>query len=594
MHLVLEKSSIAPATTRLALPVLLFLLASLSSPALAQPTVGQWEAHEISLTSVSAYANPFTDVEVYADFVAPSGGSVRVYAFHDGNGAGGQGNGWKLRFMTAETGDWTWRTVASNSLDGGLHDRSGTVTVTPSAVRGPLRPDPLHATAWRHADGTPYLWSLGYAIFMAGADRHHPGVGGWQDYLDWLEARAFGGVLLIIQVPSIQTCSTCWKGRAPWSALGGHPAPTWAVQTASSVDYFVMPWARNGNADATGTSFANTDFDRFYLPLWRNLDQIVLELQRKGMIAHVWQYGDDTFHPPAGSVQEQRYWDYMIRRLGGFWNVVFNDGIDLGEYRSIPAWVDQWQQHFAANDPFDHARSSRHGSDDPEYATWRSVQAADDTQPLTIGDWRSLMAAAPAKPVTEDDGIRARKGSGIPASRFRQLAWWSALAGPGAFGATWAGAHEPANWFSNLDDQSEGMRDVERRNRFLLELDPAAGTQVPFWRLEVRDDLVTGNDVYCAAAGEHFLVYFDQGAPTSANVDLQTTVRALPMTWLDPETGQRQSGGMSVLGAIQTVTNPYPGTAVLYIGEGEAAIGGQIFADGFESGDLSAWSSAVP
>ncbi len=52
---------------------------------------------------------------------------------------------------------------------------------------------------------------------------------------------------------------------------------------------------------------------------------------------------------------------------------------------------------------------------------------------------------------------------------------------------------------------------------------------VPFWKLDVHDELVTGTNVYCVAEpGKHYLIYLDEGAPTKTTVDLGDTTKVLP------------------------------------------------------------------
>ncbi len=582
---------------RFALVVSILVLSAGAAIPAANAAVDLWDLHEIVLTSSKSYGNPFTGVSVFADFTSPTGNPTRVYGFYDGDGSGGQGNLWKIRFMADEIGTWQWVSVASDSSNGGLHNRSGSFAVTESEIPGPVAPSDESPTSWRHANGRRVLWTLGYAKYLAAADRSHPCVGGWQDYLDWLEQHRFNGVFFVLQPTGINTCSTCWDGVAPWSALNGDPAPRWGRERNSSVDYFVTPWAESGNPNEFGDSSSNVDFGRFYLPLWQNIDAIVREMQRKGMIAHVVMYNDESFYPVESSADERRYWDYVLRRLGGYWNVVFNDGVDLFEYRSS-GWVEEWQQYFENKDPFGHARSSRHGDDDSSLATFRSVQAANQTAPTSIGSWRDILARTPAKPVTEDDGIRAEKGSGIPPERFRQLAWWSVLAGPGAFGANWAGSYEPGNWFSNLDSGAEGLLFVEQRTRFLIDFDLDNQLMVPFWRLDVHDELVSGTNVYCVAEpGKHYLIYLDEGAPSQTTVDLSDTSTVLTATWLDPDTGERRDAGSFTPGSSKTFTTPFGRPAVLYIGEGEdggpGGVFDLVFADGFEPGSTSSWALVV-
>lgn len=527
--------------------------------------VGKWDLYEITLTSNKTYPNPFTGVDVYADFTSPTGRVIRVYGFHDGNGNGGQGNLWRIRFMGDELGVWSWKTTSTDPSNTGLHNKTGSVQITAPTGPGPIAPDPYYPNAWRHAEGNYFYWNVGYSIHIAGADPTHPGVGGWQDYLDWLEAHRFNGVMFTLQVPSFGACSTCAKGMAPWSALGGNPPPTWAYNNNNKVDYFVMPWAKQGDPNATATTAADVDYGRFYLPFWENVDAILADMQEKEMIAHVWQYSDQTFHPNANSSDEHRYWDYMIRRLGAHWNVTFNDGIDLFEYRTA-AWVGQWQQYFCDNMPFYHPLSSRHGNDDLSTAAWRSLQAPS---PGGVNAWRNILSNTPRKPATEDDGVRALKDNGIPPERFMELAWWSVLAGPGGFGVTWAGAYEPGNWYSNMDANNQGMLRVEHRTRFILDFDPASGKQIPFWRMEPHDELVNGSGVNAVAVpGSHYLVYFNAGSGGTATLNLNAINGSLPITWINAVTGQRVSGGTANPGSL-TLVNPFGGPAAVYIGMGE-------------------------
>jgi hypothetical protein len=535
-------------------------------PAEAPEAVGQWEIFEIILSSDKIYSNPFTDVDVFADF-SHQNDKVRVYGFYDGDGAGNQGNLWRIRFSTGEIGAWSWKTSSTDPDNGGLNIQSGVFQVTKSTQPGPIQPDTEYPNAWRHANGDYFYWNLGYSIQMLGADRKHPGVGGWQDYLDWLDERGFNGVMFTLQVPGFQTCTTCAKGVAPWSAIGTNPPPEYAFNRSENVYYYLMPWVNRSNPNQMTQKSNETDFSRFYLPYWTKVDEILIEMQNKEMIAHIFQYDDETFWPPASSPEEYLYWDYIIRRLGGYWNVVFNDGIDLFEYRNVNNWVDEWQKYFNENSPFDNARSSRHGNDDSVHATWRSVQAANSSKPSSINEWRNLMTKSPRKPVTEDDGIRARKDSGISPDRFTQLAWWSVLSGSGGFGATWAGPYEPGNWYSKIISDSEGMSRVSTRIRFIRG-DYTNGKSIPFWKLEVNDQLTNGSNVYSATVpGELYLVYFDFGASKTIEMDLTGVKEPLLIGWINPLNGNVLDGGISKPNLRQNFTNPFNGPAVLYIGK---------------------------
>ncbi len=529
--------------------------------------IGLWQVYEITLRSTKTYSNPFTSIDVYAILTSPSGEESQVYGFYDGDGLGGQGNLWKIRIMPDVTGNWFWQSFSSDAENIGLNNHSGKFSVVDSSEPGPLHPDPDYPTSWVHANGQHFYWNLGYSIHLLGADRTHQGVGGWYDYIEWLNMHGFNGVMFTVQVPSFSACTTCSKGAAPWSALGNSPPPLYAQNHRGRVDYFVMPWVEEGSPDSFARTARDADFTRFYLPHWMKLDEVVMELQKRGMVAHIYQYDDETFWPPADSDDERLYWDYLLRRLSAYWNVVFNDGIDLNEYRYPEIWVPQWQEYFNLNDPYFHAKSSRHGNDDSSLSTWRSVQAANDHEPTNLTEWQNLLSLTPQKPVTEDDGIRALKGRGISPDRFMQLAWWSLLSGPGGMGATWAGKFDPGNWYSHLDDGSQGMLRVEIRNRFLFASEPDGADQIPYWKLQARNDLVSGSNVYCSAVpGEHYLIYFDLQSGSTANVDLKDASKPLYVTWLDPESGVGINSGIIEPGEVHTFEKPFQDAAVLYIG----------------------------
>ena len=79
-----------------------------------------WRESEITLISEQDYPNPYTDVEVRAEFTASDGTMLRRPAFWDG------GRTWKVRFAAPVAGRWTWRSFGSVD-EAGLVDQSGEI-----------------------------------------------------------------------------------------------------------------------------------------------------------------------------------------------------------------------------------------------------------------------------------------------------------------------------------------------------------------------------------------------------------------------------------------------------------------------------------
>src|SRR5690606_34440841 len=126
----------------------------------------QWEQVEIVFESEYTYANPYTDIEMYVVFRGPKGEELLRPAFWDG------GKTWKVRFASpTASGVWTWRSVASDTTDTGLHGRTGRLRATEyRGDNGLIRHGLLRMSPGRrnvvHADGTPFVvvadspWSL--------------------------------------------------------------------------------------------------------------------------------------------------------------------------------------------------------------------------------------------------------------------------------------------------------------------------------------------------------------------------------------------------------------------------------------------------
>jgi hypothetical protein len=112
---------------------------------------------EIELAAQRPHDDPFNDVDVDVDFVGPDGTTWRVPAFWDG------GDVFRTRFAAPIPGRYTFRSVASDDTDPGLHGRAGELEIAPYAGRfalyqhGRIRVAPNRRT-FEHADGSPFFW----------------------------------------------------------------------------------------------------------------------------------------------------------------------------------------------------------------------------------------------------------------------------------------------------------------------------------------------------------------------------------------------------------------------------------------------------
>lgn len=119
--------------------------------------VATWERWETSLTASKSYTNPYADTTVAVTFTQGST-SFSTYAFWDG------GSTWRIRCAFPTSGTWTWTTTATDTADTGLHNKSGSVSITTYSGTNPLFKNGfLKVSSDKrylvHANNTPFLWN---------------------------------------------------------------------------------------------------------------------------------------------------------------------------------------------------------------------------------------------------------------------------------------------------------------------------------------------------------------------------------------------------------------------------------------------------
>lgn len=265
--------------------ILLFVAAGwFQWPLFAEDKAGRTQANvpvEISFTAKRQYQDPFKEVRLDVLFTDPSGRVRRVPGFW----AGGQT--WKVRYASSLVGTHHWRSECSNGVDGGLHDRKGSVKIAryrgenPLFQHGPIRvaTDKRHL---EHSDGTPFFW-LGDTWWMGLCQRLH-----WpEEFRQLAKDRKEKGVNVI------QLVAGLYPDMHPFDARGANEAG--------------FPWE---------TNYARIRPEYFDLA-----DQRLRYLVDEGFtpcIVGAWGY----FIPWMGVEKAKEHWRYLVARYGS-WPVVW-------------------------------------------------------------------------------------------------------------------------------------------------------------------------------------------------------------------------------------------------------------------------------
>jgi hypothetical protein len=232
------------------------------------PVVEQWETHEIVLRGVGTYseANPFQDVTLQAQFSHSGGTQITVEGFHDGDGVGGQtGDVWKVRFMPTLAGGWSWTTTSN---DAQLNGASGSLTAT--APSGDNH-GPLVRSTWPHlylpnADGSQTF------LFGLWTDPYQWDVNEREGLYDYLEANDVTRV-----------------------------------------------YSYSGYADE---KFVGSDFYRYKLNHFLELDQSIRDLQDHGVQVNLYLYTNDwEVQDGMLDAHDEPYLRFMMARYACFRNV---------------------------------------------------------------------------------------------------------------------------------------------------------------------------------------------------------------------------------------------------------------------------------
>ncbi len=488
-------------TGSLILALLLALQAASADP------IEKWGRFSVSYANPSWEGNPF-NVALRGVFTSPTGRSLTQWGFYGGDGS------WSLYFMPDEEGAWTFNTLSSDpDLDG----KTGAFTVGPSKLQGKLVPD---GNRWRLSDGggdAPILWNPPTA-----------------DGIHW-----------------------SFRERAAIDALVAD-AITFADEVVGARvigfhELLVIPtsWAKDWPQDSV-PYVVGREGEAFHLPFWDRLNAKLDALRDRGMGHYIMFYSDDALTPDCfgitpGSSAELRFFRYAVARLACYPIVLWDTGIDIGEYRDNQ-WINWFAEWFKENDPWQHPACSRSGGGSggiiPKAATYFSTGGADIPTRAELLAHRKLKV-----PTAHTDHWRPFIGRGNwNHDKIRTVVWRCALSGGQA----------------SFPDYNQGPVDqdgVRTGGAYI-------GHATRFFREKLRGDIgglaphdeliIAGeNAILAANPGHEYVLYDLDGGTVTINLSHATT--SLTAQWHNPRTGEAIAAGAAPEGDQASFTSPTNG-----------------------------------
>jgi hypothetical protein len=425
------------------------------------PPAEQWGITELTIEGPS-HGNPFTDVELSAEFTSKGSRPVTAGGFYDGDGT------YRIRFQPPGAGTWAYVTTSTaRSLDG----LRGTVDVRPPGPgnHGPVEVADRFHFAYR--DGTRFL-PIGTTAYA------------WTHQSAALEE---------------QTLATL--AGSPFRKLRMCVFPkSYLFNTNEPARY---PFARDSDGD--------WDFTRFDVEFFRHLERRIGQLAGLGIETDL-----ILFHPydrwgfaEMPATADDRYVRYLVRRLGAHrsvWWAMANE-YDLLPHKTTQDW-ERLAQVVRANDHAGHLTSIHncHGFYDHArpWITHCSVQRIDVYRTAeNTGQWRQ----AYGKPVVIDEcGYEGDLDQGWGNISGRELVrrFWEGAVRGGYTGHSETYLNEREELWWSKGGALTG--DAPERIRFLLEItaDAPGG---------VLEPLPSDWDVRWGGAEDYRIAYFGFGRP---------------------------------------------------------------------------------
>ena len=497
------------------------------------PEIQQGTTFEIQLTATANYANPYTDVDVWATFTNESGTVLKRPAFWTGD------QNWMIRFSPPDSNSlWSWESFSSLATDSGLNGQSGKLKSTPYRGSNNLLQHGLLGMSPGkrnviHKDGTPFLvvgdtpWAIPFRATIEQVEQ----------YASDRQSKGFNAALLMSLQPDI-------RAEGP-EARNQPQAFMRAFEDLS-----------NGHINQLKPTYFQ------YLDSLINvlLSHEIVPVFQPVFHGFGWK-GLDVLGNVIEPAEYVRYCKYLLARYGSqpaFWLIAGdNGGRDPGVKESgemLEEWdcyqqptglhynpSDDYTAEWAVNNPLKHAMHFNKTFQAEEWLDFQWAQTGHGTEHLyhkveRMYDNIPTKAAANGEPTYE--GMNAGKNG---------LGWWQGeeawmqLMSGGTMGVVYgaaslwqwkvtaeeegwtAWATQPKSWEQAL--QMEGSRYAGLVSR------PFQGAN--FADMEKRPDLVDGEQPLLAKEGQFYISYLNEGG----SIEIKGIPADLSAQWYNPKTG---------------------------------------------------------
>jgi hypothetical protein len=535
-------------------------------------------------TETSTSPNPFLDRRLQVTFTAPSGKTYTVPGFFDGDGNGGaSGNVWRAHFSPDQPGTWRYKAsfregtnVAINlsptagsptSFDGA----SGTFVVA--------RRDPAAAgfLKWGRLEyvGNHYLKFRDGSYWLKG---------GTDSPENWLGYTGFDNTpraqhSFSPHLRDWHRGSPLFNTSSPDGGKGLIGAMNYLSSQGVNSIYFLLmniggdgqdtsPYVKVSNWSGS-TSNDNMHFDISKLRQWKTA---FAHAQKKGIHLHfvlneAEEPNKKELDGATLGVERKLFYREMVARYGHLlalqWNI--SEEYDANQYPLTPATVKAFAGYIQQQDPYDHPITV-HQIKNPD-TSWTPFLGDSRFSTTSfqypggyagygdeVEEWRRKTASSGRPLVVSMDELYSATTTNASSQR-KKILWPTYLSGGNL------------EWYIGGEDQSlEDFRRYQELWTYTRRARAFVGGNLPFWNMEPRDDLLTGETLdngggqVFAKPGQVYAVYLPE-ATSTGSLDLSGVSGSFRKSWYNPRTGGFEGATQTISGGGKRSLGAPPGSA---------------------------------
>jgi len=485
--------------------------------------VPQWEPYELILTGKGSYLNPYGEVYVSGIFTTPSGKTMIMPGFYEGNGR------WKIRIAPNEIGTWSYTT----SLISKVKEQSGKFICIPSHHKGFLGISPQNPFSFCYNNGTPFFW-LGDTAWYS-TTRNVPFDGTFQAYIDKRMKQKF----TVIQLHLAARKPDCW---------------------------IFLP---NDGKNEGGEYFIEGDKDYINPSYFRWVDKRIQYIVAKGLVPAIFLLWGDTisrFTPE----QFRCYLLYVVARyaayniiwvLSGEWDIrtkQYPPDLTDNERKTRANLYKTYGRFLKAIDPYQHPITIHPGTPNRSQSSseffseesWLDFNMQQTFRQVKVPFYNDIYTLAVAdrkfgRPIVNGESHYEERSKSQPSSarcmQVRQNAWGCYMAGAYyTYGATgiW-------DWAYGLSLRPDLKWLKEKTIPWQKAVEYPGATQMTYlynffvnhtryWRMNPQNDLVNTHNLCLADSGREYVIYMPEGGMLIFSLPKGNYV----FDWFDPTTGK--------------------------------------------------------